>query len=81
MEPKKSNKPRSPQINVKMTDEERVLFSRVGRARGLSISALARSLMHEEALRLSMSINDTEAQLVEARRRKINLILGEDLND
>jgi hypothetical protein len=47
--------PRSPQINIKLTDEEKVLFQKVGKARGLRISALARSLMHDEARRLGIS--------------------------
>jgi len=47
--------PRSPQINIKLTEEEKVLFQKVGKARGLKISALARSLMHDEARRLGIS--------------------------
>ena len=72
-----NDKPRSPQINVKMTEDERVFFSRVGRARGLSISALARSLMLEEGRRLGLSIDDKEAQLAESRRRKWTILADE----
>jgi hypothetical protein len=55
MEKQASLSPRSPQINIKLTEEEKVLFQKVGKARGLKISALARSLMHDEARRLGIS--------------------------
>lgn len=55
MEKQASPFPRSPQINIKLTDEEKVLFQKVGKARGLKVSALARSLMHDEARRLGIS--------------------------
>ncbi|MDO7888185.1 hypothetical protein [Hymenobacter cheonanensis] len=54
MESQKTPAPRSPQINIKLTEEERELFDKVGKARGLKLSALARSLMHDEARRLGL---------------------------
>jgi hypothetical protein len=55
MEKQSPTPPRSPQINIKLTDEEKVLFQKVGKARGLKLSALARSLIHDEARRLGIS--------------------------
>lgn len=46
--------PRSPQINIKLTADERELFDKLSKVRGLKLSALARSLMHDEARRLGL---------------------------
>ncbi|MCC2547722.1 DUF6290 family protein [Hymenobacter sp. BT175] len=48
-------KPRKPMLTIEVDAEEKALFQRVAKARGLSVSALARTLMLDEARRLSVS--------------------------
>lgn len=56
-EKKNETSDRSPQINIKLSSEEKDLFQKVAKARGLKISSLARSLMHDEARRLGIDFS------------------------
>lgn len=53
--PKEEPAERSPQINIKLSIDEKALFQKVAKTRGLKVSALARLLMHDEARRLGVS--------------------------
>lgn len=51
-EPKKARKPL---LSIEVGVDEKILFQKVAKTRGLKISALARLLMHDEARRLGIS--------------------------
>jgi hypothetical protein len=52
---KEEKKPRKPLLSIEATAEEKAVFQKVAKARGLSVSALARTLMLDEARRLGIS--------------------------
>jgi hypothetical protein len=48
-------KARKPLLSIEVESDEKALFQKVAKARGLSLSALARTLMLDEARRLGIS--------------------------
>ena len=46
---------RPPQLNIKVSAEEKELTDKIAKARGLNTSGLVRMLIHDEARRLGIS--------------------------
>jgi hypothetical protein len=49
-----ATKTRKPLLSIEVEPDEKTLFQRVAKTRGLKVSALARLLMHDEARRLGI---------------------------
>ena len=55
MKSTEDKKARKPLLSIEVEINEKALFQKVAKARGLSLSALARTLMLDEARRLGIS--------------------------
>jgi post-segregation antitoxin (ccd killing protein) len=55
MKNEEAKKPRKPLLSIEVEKDEKELFQKTAKARGLSVSALARTLMLDEARRLGIS--------------------------
>lgn len=55
MDKASESKPRKPLLSIEVEADEKNLFQKVAKARRLTLSALTRVLLHDEARRLGIS--------------------------
>lgn len=60
MENTEEKKPRKPLLSIEVSEEEKELFKKVAKARRLSLSAVARLLLLDEARRLGILLPSSE---------------------